>query len=239
MTWACPRPLRPKHRRRVRQLKLFEKATPGESVQIDVKFVKVGGARAYQDTALDDCTRLRVLRLYCQLHVRSSLDFVAEVTLTLPFAIPRIQTDHGAEFPFTFVLALERRGIRPRYIRPRCPEQKVERSHRIDYDEFRSRRAFDTFEAAATQLRAWERLYNGDRLSTWRCTAARPPRNSRPCSRPREGAMRRTGRRRICPRIKLFRWGRYVGIPPECSIRSLSMRPRSSRCTLGPSRSRS
>jgi len=81
------------------------------------------------------------------------------------FPIQKIQTDHGAEFPFTFVLALERRGIRHGYIRPRCPEQngKVERSHRIDHDEFWSRRGFDTFETAATQLRAWERVYNEDR----------------------------------------------------------------------------
>jgi transposase InsO family protein len=53
----------------------------------------------------------------------------------------------------------ERRGIRHRYIRPRCPEQngKVERSHRIDHDEFWSRHDFETFEAAAMALRAWER----------------------------------------------------------------------------------
>ena len=81
---------------------------PGESVQIDVKFVKVGGAKAYQYTALDDCTRFRVLRLYRRLHVRSSLDFVAEIIRTFPFPIRKIQTDHGAEFPFTFVLAVER-----------------------------------------------------------------------------------------------------------------------------------
>jgi transposase InsO family protein len=43
-------------------------------------------------------------------------------------------TDHGDEFPFSFVLAVEERGIKHRYIRPRCPEKngKVERSHRID-----------------------------------------------------------------------------------------------------------
>ena len=49
---GLPRPQQPKRRRRARQLKLFEKATPGESVQVDVKFVKVGGTRAYQYTAL-------------------------------------------------------------------------------------------------------------------------------------------------------------------------------------------
>jgi hypothetical protein len=49
---------------RPRQLKLFEKAEPGASVQLDVKVVKVGGRKAFQYTAIDDCTRYRLLRLY-------------------------------------------------------------------------------------------------------------------------------------------------------------------------------
>jgi transposase InsO family protein len=164
---GLPRPRRPKRRRPARQLKLFEKATPGESVQIDVKFVKVGGVRAYQYTALDECTRLRVLRLYRRLHVLSSLDFLAEVVRAFPFGIRRIQTDHGAEFPFRFVLAVEHLGIRHRYIRPRCPEEngKVERSHRIDEEEFWSRYGFETFASAAIQLAGWERIYNEQRFS--------------------------------------------------------------------------
>jgi hypothetical protein len=52
---------RPKRRRAPRQLKLFEKATPGESVQVDVKVIKLGNTNAYQYTACDDCTRFRVL----------------------------------------------------------------------------------------------------------------------------------------------------------------------------------
>src|SRR5262245_33761201 len=37
----------PKRRRAARQLKLFEKATPGEWVQVDVKVIKLGNTRAY------------------------------------------------------------------------------------------------------------------------------------------------------------------------------------------------
>ena len=36
-------------------------AEPGESVQVDVKFVKIAGRWAFQYTALDDCTRRRLL----------------------------------------------------------------------------------------------------------------------------------------------------------------------------------
>src|SRR5438876_8932957 len=35
-------------------------AEPGESVQVDVKFVKIAGRWAFQYTALDDCTRRRL-----------------------------------------------------------------------------------------------------------------------------------------------------------------------------------
>lgn len=55
-----------------------------------------------------------------------------------PFPIRKLQPDRGTEFSFTFLLAVERRGIRHRYIQPRRPDQngKVELSHRIDAEEF-------------------------------------------------------------------------------------------------------
>lgn len=49
---GLPGPQRPKRRRSPRQLKLFEKATSGESVQVDVKVVKVAGAKTYQYTPI-------------------------------------------------------------------------------------------------------------------------------------------------------------------------------------------
>lgn len=164
---GLPRPRRPKRRRGPRQLKLFEKAKPGDSVQIDVKVVPVAGAKAFQYTALDDCTRLRVLRLYRRANVRSSLDFLSEVVGAFPFRIGKVQTDRGAEFSFAFLLAVERQGIRHRYIQPRRPEQngKVERSHRIDGEEFWGRHTFATFAAADQALREWERVYNELRFS--------------------------------------------------------------------------
>ena len=157
----------PKRRRAARQLKLFEKATPGESVQVDVKVVKLGNTKAYQYTACDDCTRLRVLRLYRQQNTFSSLDFLQQITAAFPFPIRKLQTDNGSEFSFTFLLAVERRGIRHRYIKPRRPDQngKVERSHRVDAEEFWGRHTFATFEAAATALPGWEREYNEVRFS--------------------------------------------------------------------------
>lgn len=109
-------------RRAPRELKLFEKATPGESVQVDVKVVTVNGTKAYQYTACGDCTRYRVLRLFPRLNTRTSVDFLAELRRVLPFSIQRVQTDHGTEFSFDFVLAVQLGG-----------------SHRIDNEESWSR----------------------------------------------------------------------------------------------------
>jgi transposase len=65
-------PIKPVRKRRPRHLKLFERANPGDCVQIDVKFVRVGGRRMFQYTAIDDCSRYRVLRLYARLDARTS-----------------------------------------------------------------------------------------------------------------------------------------------------------------------
>ena len=150
-----------------RQMKLFEKDEPGESVQVDVKFVKIAGRWAFQYTALDDCTRFRVLRLYRRLHQSSSLTFLTELCRAFPFRVRKLQCDNGHEFPFAFALAVQARGIRHRYIKPRRPQQngKVERSHRIDQEEFWGRQHFSDFAAAAIGLRGWETRYNHERFS--------------------------------------------------------------------------
>jgi transposase InsO family protein len=87
----------------------------------------------YKYTALDDCTRFRVLRLCQRLYHGASLAFLHELRHAFPFPIRRLQCDKGLEFPLEFALALEAAGIRHRYIRPRRPQQngKVERSHRV------------------------------------------------------------------------------------------------------------
>jgi transposase InsO family protein len=159
--------LRRTRKRAPRQLTLFEKAEPGESVQVDVKFVKIAGRWAFQYTALDDCTRFRVLRLYRHLYHGSSLAFLAELRCAFPFPIRRLQCDNGREFPLEFALAVEAAGIRHRYIRPRRPQQngKVERSHRIDHEEFWSRQTFPDFDAGTVALRNWETTYNHERFS--------------------------------------------------------------------------
>ena len=109
----------------------------------------------------------RVLRLYRRLHQTSSLAFLSELCRAFPFRIRKLQCDNGHEFPFAFALAVQALGIRHRYIKPRRPQQngKVERSHRIDQEEFWGRQRFEDFEAAAAGLRGWETHYNHERFS--------------------------------------------------------------------------
>jgi transposase InsO family protein len=156
-----------RRKRRPRQMRLFSKEQPGDSVQVDVKFVRVNRQRCFQYTALDDCTRFRVLRLYRHLNHRTSLAFFQELREAMPFPIRKLQNDNGTEFPLAFALTVQAAGIRHRYITPRRPEQngKVERSQRIDDEEFWQRESFASFDDATVALDAWERRYNHERFS--------------------------------------------------------------------------
>jgi len=160
-------PIRRTGPRRPRQPLLFSKEQPGDCVQIDVKEVKVAGKTCVQYTALDDCTRYRVLRLYPRKYHGTSLEFLTTVRHVLPFPIRKVQVDNGTEFPLAFDRAVQEAGIRLRHIAPRRPEQSgnVERSHRIDEEECWSRSSFDGLTSAAHALRVWEHQYNHDRFS--------------------------------------------------------------------------
>lgn len=121
--------------------KRYEKPQPGHHVQVDVKFVApIGGSRKkhYQFTAIDDCTRIRVLRVYDRLNQKTAIQFIDYVFEKLPFRVERIQTDNGSEFQSAFHWHVLDRGVEHVHIKPATPRLngKVERSHRIDADEF-------------------------------------------------------------------------------------------------------
>jgi transposase InsO family protein len=85
--------------------------------------------------------------------------------------------------------------MRHRYIRPRCPQQngKVERSHRIDGEEFCDRRDFTTHDEAWAALAEWEDTYThcrfsmalagltpAEKLACWLSSSDHPPRVAAP-----------------------------------------------------------
>lgn len=75
---------------------LFEKDAPGDSIQVDVKVIKLKREKVFQYTALDDCTRFRILRLYPRWNQHSSLHFLGELRRALPFAIKKLQSPTDA-----------------------------------------------------------------------------------------------------------------------------------------------
>lgn len=134
-------PANQKHQAHPKRWQRYEKPQPGHRLQMDVKCLeRIPGTRKrlYQFTASDDCTRIRVLKVYDACNQATAIQFAEDVLRRLPFRVLTIQTDNGAEFQSRFHWHLESRDSRHVHIRPRTPRLngKVERSHRIDEQEF-------------------------------------------------------------------------------------------------------
>ncbi|MGH8983562.1 MAG: IS481 family transposase [Acidimicrobiia bacterium] len=157
-----------RYRRHNRRWQRYEKPLPGHHVQVDVKFIEpLPGSRKkhYQFTAIDDCTRIRVLRIYPRNNQKTAIQFIDYVLEKLPFRVETIQTDNGAEFQGGFHWHVLDRGIGHTYIKPATPRLngKVERSHRIDNDEFYRQLAgvvIDDTNLFNDKLQEWEDFYN-------------------------------------------------------------------------------
>ena len=168
-------PASQRYKRLDKRWKRYEKQLPGHQVQIDVKCLEplktaarpaVGRrTKYYQFTAIDDCTRLRVLRIYPRCDQKTAIQFVDYVLERLPFSVQIIQTDNGAEFQSAFHYHVLDKGVSHRYIKPRTPRLngKVERSHRIDAEEFYALLdglVIDDAKIFNNKLREWEDYYN-------------------------------------------------------------------------------
>ncbi len=136
---------------------------PSERIQVDTTKIAPG---IYQYTAIDDCTRFRVLGIYSRRTARNSVRFLEERMIgELPFPIQRIQSDRGVEFfGLEFQQAMRNNSIKFRPIRPRSPHLngKVERSQKTDKIEF-----YPTVDLAdselASRLEEWQFSYNWHR----------------------------------------------------------------------------
>jgi transposase len=161
-------PASQRYRRHVDRWKRYEKPLPGHRVEIDVKFIApLQGPRRkkhYQFTAIDDCTRIRVLRIYDRLNQQSAIRFLDYVLEKLPFKVEVIQTDNGPEFGSQFHYHVLDAGIGHVYIKPATPRLngKVERSHRIDQEEFYRMlegAVIDDTGVFNVRLKEWEDFY--------------------------------------------------------------------------------
>lgn len=82
-------------RRKKSDYKRYSKDIPGERVQLYVTKIE---SKAYQFTAIDDCTRMKIIRIYSNKKAASSIHFLGEILDTFCFPVQRIQTDWGTEF---------------------------------------------------------------------------------------------------------------------------------------------
>ncbi len=158
---------------------------PGDLVQLDVKFVPylIEGRQLYQYTAIDCCTRLRVVSFSEELTISTSKAFAQFVLRTFPFAVRCVQTDNDSTFthwytagPKTpldrpvrkhpFTLMCEQFGASHRLIPPRTPRLngRVERSHQTDDQEFYNLRQYATRRALELAFRRWLHHYNQTRI---------------------------------------------------------------------------
>lgn len=75
-----------KHRMRPMCRRCYILPRPGDCVQVDIKYVpyRMEGRRVFQYTALDDCTRLRVVRFFPELTNSAGLAFLAVLRQAFP-----------------------------------------------------------------------------------------------------------------------------------------------------------
>ncbi len=150
--------------RRKKDFQRYERPIPGDRVQMDTCKIAPG---IYQYTAIDDCSRYRVLRCYSRRTAANTVDFIECVVEEMPFPIQRIQTDRGREFFADIVQKqLMIYGIKFRPNKPGSPHLngKVERSQKTDKSEF-----YPTIDVGVgleeldLLLSEWQHYYNWER----------------------------------------------------------------------------
>lgn len=166
----------PHKRRRRREPRLHVCDLPGEELQLDVMHVdpipgtedRVGKSRRgfhYQYTLVDDCTRTQYAKLSPKLSQDFTCLFLEEVLSKSPFSLNAVRMDNGAEFQSKVRGFLKARKIGCIYNQPSRPDQngKVERTHRIDYEEFYLKDTSQNLEGRQAGLTKYLLHYNNRR----------------------------------------------------------------------------
>jgi len=174
---ARPKKAKKKHTRR------YQMPNPGGLVQMDVKYVPYlfKGQRYYQFTAIDDCSRWRFADIYPEKSTYSTKLFTEKLIKEAPFPISCIQTDGGPEFTNQYISdpkcvdkepkihildkICAEHNIRHRLIPVATPQinGKVERSHRIDEEEFYRVEQYKEANLLKDKFQTWIHKYNYQR----------------------------------------------------------------------------
>ena len=122
--------------RRKKDFQRYERPIPGDRVHMNTCKIAPGICHY---TAIDDCSRYRVLRCCSRRTAANTVDFIDCVVEEIPFPIQRIQTDREREF---FAEKVQKQlmiyGIKFRPNKPGSPHLngKVELSQKTDKSEF-------------------------------------------------------------------------------------------------------
>lgn len=134
---------------------------------MDVKFLKFitednRKIKRFQYTAIDNATRIRVLKIYKKHTQKNAIDFVYYVIEKHSFRIHTIRTDIGHKFQSQFHWHILEQGIDHVYIKPRTPRLigKDERSLLIDDWEFYQILEYKDDVDLCEKLEIWEDHYN-------------------------------------------------------------------------------
>lgn len=149
--------------KRKKKYKRYARPIPGDRVQIDTCKIAPG---IYQYTAVDDCTRWRVLDIFKRRNANNTLLFIDKMIEEFPFPIQRIQSDRGREFFAEKVqLKMMENFIKFRPVKPASPHLngKVERSQRTDLEEFYATTDLSNFSNLKEELGYWQFYYNWQR----------------------------------------------------------------------------
>jgi transposase InsO family protein len=139
---------------------------PGNQIQVDVKFLTFfryrKKVRHFQYTAIDDATRVRVLKVYKAYTQQSSINFIDHIMKEFPFRIRQVRTDNRHEFQSKLRAHLLNLGIEHVYIKPASPylNGKVERSHRVDSEEFYQCFKYTGDMDLNKKVKLWQDYYN-------------------------------------------------------------------------------
>ncbi|HYB19689.1 MAG TPA: IS481 family transposase [Thermodesulfobacteriota bacterium] len=168
-----------------RYRRTFTVPRPGDLLQVDVKFVPylLQGRRLYQFTAIDCCTRLRLIQFHEEMATYTAKAFIQYALSSFPFPVRIVQTDNDSIFthwytagpktpldcpvkihPFTAMG--QRLGATHCLIPPRTPRLngKIERSHQTDEEEFYRLRRYSTHQQLKKAFARWLYHYNHHRL---------------------------------------------------------------------------
>ena len=167
--------------RKIRYKYIKVPLSPGELVEIDVKYVpeKLDQRRYFQFTAIDCATRWRHLEIYDEQTNTNAIKFLEKLIEITPFKIKAVKTDNGFIFTNRYVgylksstphdprlhgfdILCRKMNIEHYLIDPGKPAQngKVERSHRSDQEIFYDRNRFKTLKDLKKKIRIWNREYN-------------------------------------------------------------------------------